>query len=368
MKRLFLIVMSLLYVSPARAFEGVAILGDSMSTGAAVHPKMEFDSWKIWEIFNGKSKLDVQADHVPPEFRKFAKGLESPTRVEPSVRENDGSSGWLWHNVTQLVSARTLEEHRLSFGYFVGLSLGVAPKDILLAGENGARASRAWMHASRLIGARNGDIPERIILLYSGNDLCAQNYEEITSADEYGENLLSGMKYLVINAHTPARGSKIFLPAFLPVTSLINEPSILEHKIKLNGEEMTCKDARSKMFAAKGESNEGLDDGRYQVFKNFIPPSPVLLCPTLFHPAAQDAAKQTLLANRIRAYRDAQKKAVADFNEWRGRRYPGKAFEAVYLDGPEQVRFAGEDVAGDCFHLSARGQGKVAGAILRGIL
>jgi hypothetical protein len=142
----------------------------------------------------------------------------------------------------------------------------------------------------------------------------------------------------------------------------------LERKIKLNGDEMTCKDARSKLFATRGESTQGLDDARYQVFKNFIPPSPVLLCPTLFHPAAQDAAKQTLLANRIRAYRDAQKKAVTDFNEWRGRRHPGKAFEAVYLDGPEQVRFSGEDVAGDCFHLSAKGQGKVAGAILRGIL
>jgi hypothetical protein len=367
-KRFFVIMMGLIAVNPARAFDGVAILGDSMSTGAAAHPQLEFDSWKIWDIFNGKNKLDIQADYVPPEFRKFTKNLESPTRVRPSIRENDGGSGWLWHNVTQILSAKTLEEHRLSFGYFVGLALGVGSKDILLAGENGARASRAWMHASRLIGARGGDIPDKIIMLYTGNDLCAQNYDEITSADEYGNNLLSGMKYIVINAHTPAQGSKIFLPAFLPVTSLINETSILERKIRLNGDEMTCKDARAKMFATKGSSTEGLDDSRFQVFKNFIPPSPVLLCPTLFHPAAQDGAKQTLLANRIRAYRDAQKKAVSDFNEWRGRRHPGKAFEAVYLDGPEQVRFTGEDVAGDCFHLSARGQGKVASAILRGIL
>jgi lysophospholipase L1-like esterase len=70
------------------------------------------------------------------------------------------------------------------------------------------------------------------------------------------------------------------------------------------------------------------------------------------------------LANRIRSYRDAQKKAVQDFNEWRGQKHPARAFEAIYLEGTEQIRFEGADVAGDCFHLSAKGQGKVASAIL----
>ena len=135
----------------------------------------------------------------------------------------------------------------------------------------------------------------------------------------------------------------------------------------MHGEEVTCREAREKLFSPKSPRNLDSEDPGLQIFSAIIPPSPVLLCPTLFSPSAQDPARQTLLANRIRAYRDAQKKAVHDFNEWRGRKHPARSFEAIYLDGPEQIRFDGADVAGDCFHLSAKGQAKVAATIMPGL-
>ena len=95
-----------------------------------------------------------------------------------------------------------------------------------------------------------------------------------------------------------------------------------------------------------------------------MPPSPVLLCPTLFGKMAEDSVRQSLLANRVRGFRDAQKKAVDEFNQWRALKFPGKAFEAVYVEATETIKFDGGDVAGDCFHLSAAGQGKVASALL----
>lgn len=348
-----------------RAFDGVAVLGDSSSTGAAANPALEFDSELLWQIFEGTRHLEVKPEFFPRTLKLVSSDEKGPTRVGPSVRENDAGSGWLWQNLIQTVASRTVEEHRLSYGYFLGRSLGIEPQNILLAGENGATTRRAWIHASRLLSARNRDLPSRIILFYTGNDLCAQSFDLITSAEDYGASLLKAMKYLVVNGHVAARGTKIYLPAFLPVTALLHEPSIVNQKIRVHGQEMTCREAREKLFAPAANRYPNKEATLFQIFKDFIPPSPVLLCPTLFSPQAQDSARQSLLANRIRAYREAQQRAVEDFNEWRGRKHPAKAFEAIYLAGTEQIKFGGGDVAGDCFHLSANGQAKVAEAILK---
>lgn len=355
------------FATDCYSFDGLAILGDSISTGAAANPMVQFDSRSIWAVFNDNRGFELTPDFFPDQFRQLSKDLDRPFRAVPSSRENDGGSGWLWLNTIQAIMGKTLEEHRLSYGYLMGRSLGMRGQDILLAGENGARAQRAWLHASRLIGARKKDLPSKIVMLYSGNDLCAQSYDEISSAEAYGESLLRGMQYLVLNGHVSPRGTRIYLPAFLPVTTLVHEPSILERKIMLHGEETTCREAREKLFSPKSAKDNESEDPLFQIFSSMIPPSPVLLCPTLFAPAAQDSARQAMLANRIRSYREAQRKAVQDFNDWRGKKHPAKSFEAIYLAGTEQIRFDGADVAGDCFHLSAQGQGKVASAILPGL-
>ena len=213
----------ILFSTRALSFEGLAVLGDSISTGAAANPNVEFDSRALWDVFTGRSQIALTPDLFPEQFRQLAKDAGKPSIVLPSLRENDAGSGWLWHNAIQALSSATIDEHRLSYGYFVGRSLGLPSQDILLAGENGARSNRAWVQASRLIGSRKRDLPSRIIMYYSGNDLCAQSYEDISSAEDYGEGLLTGMKYLVLNGHVSPRGTRIFLPAFLPVTALMHE-------------------------------------------------------------------------------------------------------------------------------------------------
>ncbi len=347
------------------AFEGLAILGDSSSTAAGSHPRLEFDSKNLWDAFNGKLDLSVTKTMVPDDFRaSIGDNNGAPTRVGPSRRENDGGTGWIWHNVSQGVSSRTIEAHTLSYGYLLGRKIGLAAENILIAGENGTTASHAWIHAARLIDAREGDLPSKVIFFYTGNDLCGGNIASLTSAEDYGEALLDGMKYLALNGHVAAQGTQIMIPAFLTVTHLLHEPSILAKKIRLHGEEVTCKEARDRFFARKAETPSGdVSDPKFLYFSMVMPPSPVQFCPTLFGRDREDSAHLSQLANRIRAYREAQKQAVEKFNDWRGKKQPSKAIDAVYVSATETLNFVGEDVGADCFHLSPEGQGKIARAL-----
>ncbi len=357
----------LLFSTEVLAFDGIAVLGDSSSTGAAANPALKFDSAVLWDVFNQASGLPFTAALIPEEFRQAAGDGRFPVRLPPATRENDGGSGWIWHHVSQSVGARSLEEHRLSFTNLLGRSLGIAPEQIIIGGENGTTSRHAWIHAARLTSFRDKDLPSKVLFFYSGNDLCGQSMDDITSAEVYGEELLRGMKYLVLNGHADARGTTIYIPGFMPVTSLLHEPSILEHKIYLHGAEVSCREARARMFAPDPKTvaaHKNGEDPLFQLFSAFMPPSPALFCPTLFSKMAEDSVRQSQLANRIRAYRVAQQKTVEDFNLWRGRRYPARAFDAVYIDATETLKFEGQDVAGDCFHLSAAGQGKVAKALM----
>jgi lysophospholipase L1-like esterase len=350
------------------AFEGLAVLGDSSSTAAGSHPRLEFDSKNLWQVFNGTLDLSVSKSMVPEAFRDSLEDSPlPPQRLGPSRRENDGGSGWIWHQVSQSIASRTIEAHTLSYGYLLGRKLGISPPNILIGGENGTTSRHAWIHAARLVDVREGELPAKVMFFYTGNDLCAVNTARMTDAETYGDYLLKGMKYLALNGHVSARGTKIFIPGFLTVTSLLHEPSIMQKKIRLHGEEVTCQEARDRFFERKtkaGATQQDITDPRYLYFSQVMPPSPVQFCHTLFGRGATDSAHLSFLANRIRAYREAQKTVVDAFNVWRGKTLPSKAIDAVYVAATESLTFEARDVGPDCFHLSAEGQAKVAQALV----
>lgn len=365
----------------AYGWNGLAILGDSISTGAAAHPGLEYDPLALWRIMTGEIAIAAKASDIPRrEDFKIGETLEAPRRLWPSNRENDGASGWVWLHAVQALSRTALDTEEYSYGYLTGRALGLASDKIWFAGDNGTRADRATLHAARVIENGDGELPTRIVMFYTGNDLCAQSWDTMTEASEYGTNLQNALTYLARNGRS-AEGETtvVYLPAFLPVTALLNEPSISEKKIKFYGTELTCAEARKRMFAAPDvviseDSKTKLpEDPRYSLFAQFMPPNPALLCPTLFAQTAQDGQRQSQLANRIRAYRDAQREAVRTFNKTmeerktksEGQNQNWARVEAKYIDTTEIIRFLGEDVGGDCFHLSAAGQGKIASALLK---
>lgn len=353
----------------ANAWDGVAIIGDSISTGAATHPSLTFDSLQLWNAVNGSVDLTAKvSDLKDPESFKISGDIKAPKRLWPSSRQNDGGFGWAWLYTLQAISRTVLDTEEYSFGYLMARAMGYAPESIWFAGDNGTKAKDALVHASRLLDAADGDLPSHIVMLYTGNDLCAASWDTMTEASVYGYELQNAIRYWARQGrHSGDKPVRIYLPAFLPVTTLISSPNIAAKQIEFYGEKTTCGEARKRMFTPPKElAQRGpVDNSLYALFSQLMPPNPAMLCPTMFSPAADKPENQAILANRMRAYREAQRSVVETLNKEFAESKTPVPFELHYLASSEAISFHAEDIAGDCFHLAPAGQEKLAKTLLK---
>lgn len=336
----------------------MAVFGDSLSTGAATNPALTFDPLDLWRVFSGETDLAV--DKPPPQ------------RLWPSPREFFGGADWLFRNMMQGLARHYLDTEQYSWGYQLAESLQIPAAALTLAGENGARVQDLTHHADRLLVETGNRLPPRVFLMYSGNDLCGAAAALTTSAEDYKTGLRQGLLHLTTAAEAPPGGTDIYVPGFLSVLQIVDGPTIMAKPVKAFGKETTCHDLRRSGFRATAEHYDpGLPPDAWY-FAMVMPPNPSAYCPTLFgEPGVNgETAKQredtvAALANRIRAYREGQRAVVDELN--------AAAVKAVqpaaprvryhYIAATEGVMFGADDIAGDCFHLSRAGQGKVAAAI-----
>ena len=84
------------------------------------------------------------------------------------------------------------------------------------------------------------------------------------------------------------------------------------------------------------------------------------MCPTLFgrNLDYRGDEQNTILANRMRTFREALQKSVKNANAYADRE--GVAVKFHYLSETEKLKFRAEDIANDCFHLSEVGQKRLA--------
>lgn len=366
-----LLLLATLGANSAFAWDGLAVLGDSLSTGAASHPALTFDSHELWNVVTGKTSVVADLKDVPNlEQFKITTDIKAPNRLWPSNRENDGGSGWVWLHTLQAFSRAALDTEEYSFGYLFGRSLGFSGENIWIAGDNGTRSEHALIHAARVLDAADGELPSHILMLYTGNDLCAPNWEGMTASAAYGEGLKQAILYFARNGrNSGGKTSTLYLPAFLPVTTLISEESIANKTIRFYGSDISCSEAKKRMFSAPEsvESRPIINDWRFAFFAQLMPPNPVLLCPTLFSKAASETANQSLLANRIRAYRDVQKSVVEEVTKEIAENVRLAKIDVRYIAATENVLFEGDDVAADCFHLGPKGHAKIAKTLIQGL-
>jgi hypothetical protein len=349
----------------------LAIVGDSLSTGAATHPALTFDAKALWAVFNGQTSVlprraDLPADLAGP----LPDPPPPPVRLWPTPREFFGGPDWVWRNALQSLSRSYLDTAQYSWGYLLGAGLGVSPGRIALAGEDGARYANMTRQLDRVLDYAGGVLPRRLAVLYTGNDLCGAGLSALTEASELQNDLRTGLNYLARNGTPPSGGTDVYVLSYLGVLQLLTEKSILAKEVHAFGGVMTCRELREAAFrppapaALKSTSPEGpaAAGDMPLFFQMFMPPNPAAFCPTLFGAPDENGELVHALANRIRAFRVAQEEAVAAAD-----RAAPAGVRIHLVRATADVAFTGEDIAPDCFHLALPGQAKVARAALAAV-
>lgn len=345
---------------------GVAILGDSLSTGAATHPALAFDAKNLWDVFEGHIRLDAEASTLPESFRaKAVDALPAPQVLWPTPREFLGGPEWIWRHLVTVLSRAYLNTEEYSWGYLAALGLKKDPTHVAIAGENGARVDAMPRQWDRVFAATGGQLPPVSFVLYAGNDLCGATMEQVTTAAEFGQAIAEGIAYARRNGRPADGGSQIYVLSHLSVLQLLHDPSILEKKVFAHGETVTCRDLRRSHYGATRPARQADERPIEERWFEFImPPNPAAFCPTLFATDGEDDRTLGALANRIRDYREATEAAVRDMEQNPPRQ---DGVKVHFLAGTGDLVFSGDDIAGDCFHLSVSGQAKVASAVLDSI-
>jgi len=361
-----------------------AVCGDSISTGAATHPNLEFDSVTLWGILNGTIPVTAQATHLSGIESVFPAGngmtsaatvledsvVPPPRRAWPTVKEYRSSVEWVALGLLRSLSESYLDTEEFSWGYMLGRTFKVAPGHVLIAAENGARTSAATAQMARILDATGGELPEKIFMFFTGNDICAPRLEGMTPAVKFEQNLFKALHHALRNGRVPAGGTDIYVPAYVNVTQLLTSPAIQTKLVRAFGTKIACGQLRENQFVqvlppAPKEAGTGIPP-EANLISQVLPPNPAAMCPTLFARDANSADQSErigALANRIREFRTAAQNAVRRASSLQKDKYPENPVRLHFIEETANLDLEADDVAEDCFHLSIRGQAKLARVI-----
>ncbi len=361
--------------------ESVAVLGDDLASGAGSSPLLKYDADLLWDLFK---RENLSTPTVPEEIAAFVSGqaLTPPQTLWMTEREYSGSFAWVFKHVLASFSKVYLNTEEYSWGYLAAKALGVASQNIYVAAENGARIDTLSRQIDRLLLGRDGQLPEKIFILFSLNDICAAHPDYMTSAQDYRASLTRGLQYLLRHGKAAPQGSSIYVLGPLGVTQLLTKASILQKPLEAHGESTTCGELRSRSYqASKPAAMMRHMESLY--FQHILPPNPARLCPSMF--SREFIAQNELgffaslnknsrlkkisslasemvstLAGRIRSYRSGTAAALSETQAWLEKeKIPGK-FSLQYVGETDSIELEGDDIADDCFHLNWRGQLKIA--------
>jgi len=347
------------------AQETIGVIGDSISTGAVANPALRFDAMHLWQIFRGETALPVSASVLNAAGVTAAREpLKIPQRLPPSLREYTGSLDWVGKNILNIFSNLYLDTEQYSWSYILGLGLGLDNTHLLIAAEDGARMKNAIRQIDRILAYTKGEIPSRLFIFYTGNDLCGPTMDFVTTGEEFSAYLDDALKYLQVNGKPAAGGSTVYVVAPLGVLQITTSPEIQQKQIQAHGQTMTCKEVSEYkgQFDIKPEALAANVEMQY--FFRLFPKTPTVMCPTVFGQNMDYQPEQSVvLANRIREFRRVSQDIVSRNAEALAKGNPG--LKLKYISGTEKLIFSPEHIAADCFHLSVAGQKLVADEIAK---
>lgn len=342
----------------------VGIVGDSISTGGAAHPALAFDIDRMQAIFSGKQSLEL--DEATKAYLE-GEGLTTPSnaqRLDLSPREYYRPWLWVFHRFITSMSSQYLDSLESSWGSLYG-RLGGTTK-VFVAARDGEKSQHARQQIDRILDGAQGEALDHLFVFFTGNDICAPHPEFVTDQSRYVANVEEAVQYYIRNAKPKANGelTHIWLVNPLNVNQLVTSQVIQSKKVLAYGKERSCKELQSDQFEKDllgTPSKEELDKGGLglrpilaQVFQG----GTYGLCPSLFqyHEGSSLEALKPV-SDALGGYRQGLSDLAKKLNE------VNPSFRVQNLASSTPIEFAAEDIANDCFHLTARGQLKIARAL-----
>ncbi len=356
-----------------------AVLGDSLSTGGGAHPAIQYDPRSIWGIMRGKVAVVPKAADIPAasDWKLEGADLPAPVVLTPGAVEYRGASANVSRAFIHAGSTAFLNTAQYSYAYLLARRFGETADQIFIAAENGARMENAAAQAHRVIrhmstsGVKRLD---RVFILFGGNDICAPALDMMSPPEDFKTGAIRALRVLrqhVANsgAYSVEKPLEVHLLQPLPMVQLLSSEVVLGKKIMAFGSDTTCKELQARSFAPAKPidySNEP-EAGQLNLVSQFLPPSPALICATMFGrlpPGESSDDRNARIANRIRGYREALVDAVERERREASRSGVGQSMKFNVVDGSGALQFKAADIAGDCFHLSAVGQEALARTVL----
>lgn len=348
----------------------LAIIGDSISSGAFSHPQQKWNLKEVGSLLTTFGPtLDLKA--YAEDFRSvvpFKGRIQAPTRVWETLA----------HPVGGILDT---EEH--SWGYLLGRSQGVAPKDILITAEKGNHVGDAEKQAQRLLKSTRNTVPDQTFFFFTGNNLCGkdpqENFDFEGAKNEFRDSLVKGANQFISAASAEGKTSKVYLMKFLPVMNLIKNKGIREKVVEAYGMKLTCERMRELPSdqIPPPDKNDGVAQGALsllQTLKNFgalnVPekelksiPSITAVCTGILKTTSNDEARIVFFERLIQAYNQGVEEAVRVANG--NARDSKKQIDFTLLSSPGNFEAEAEDIGQDCFHLSLQGQEKLTRLVMK---
>jgi hypothetical protein len=337
-------------VEEAHAWPGLGVIGDEHVVGFQTHPEFQYDPAHLWMQF-------TQARQSP---------AMTPVRLWPALREYDGNFRTFFDFGMQAIGRSFLDQPELGLAAALGSKIGYGMDQIVVAGQSFAESSDASRQTSRLLERDGGRLPTDILMMFSYRDLCGADFESLTTAEEYVEALELSVKQLVkYGVSDPGESTTVWIVSFLPLLDRLIGDVVEARPVSFYGQSKTCGEAKRAMYLpdaeAKKKTDQAHDHPLYALFTQFVPPNPLLTCPTMHSLGSNTADKDTTsknesnLANRIRAYREGVVALEGRLNEYIGSTPSLARVRVKTLRSLDNFKYASEHIAQDCFSISPAG-------------
>lgn len=346
----------------------MAFIGDSLTTGAVSHPAVNLHQASVLNLLQGKAAADLT---LPADIAAVQSGFgltpidygrfPHPRRLGLSPAAFSGPLFWVYRHFSHAIAVNYLDYEQLSWSYALAQQWGVTGEDVIIAANDGARAASAFDQVRLLAALPKEQFPRTVFMLFSGNDLCGETSEQFTAASDYGKALRRSLTLLNRIAAEKGAGKVVaVLLEPINIMQLIVNPGIQAKKIGYGERSYRCSEIQQPGFSVAANSTalrpDIRDTDRMLLRLKLLPESPSRYCAGIFKPTAEGETNRAAASAHWADYRTAIQKVAKE--AWSLDR-----LQVVAIDAPAKLLLDADDIAADCFHLSYRGQFRLAATV-----